>query len=177
MRTPAFSVAVLALLTTGCGDSDSDQFVDEYCDSFKTCCSQAMLASDGQLCRATWAAVAGKPFNAAAADDCLADLRVARAKADWCQDPKAPASCKQVFQTEVRGTKKPGEACTEAKDCAASTEGAVVCQTSSTGGTQTRICQLLVRGKVGDTPCVGTVQESGVTIYDSPAEAPVRKAA
>jgi hypothetical protein len=65
--------------------------------------------------------------------------------------------CSSVLSSSG-GAKNPGEACTQDQDCASSTEGKVACATSySSGGAQTKVCQVQIKGKAGDAPCVATI--------------------
>jgi len=146
----------------GGGAGSSSEFVSSYCDLLKPCCAMAKLHTDGKQCRAFLGAFAPAMYNAAAGEACLARLRAASAKADYCSGEDW--DCEGAFPDQAAGAKKPGEACSDDEECAPSAEGKVKCHRVSSGGAEIRKCQVQVTGKEGDKPCVGTV-EGSVTIY------------
>jgi hypothetical protein len=167
---PGLSVLVgLVGLGLSCGDSggagSQEAFVASYCDLFIPCCAKAGLRSDGTQCKLFLGAFApqGK-YDKQAGEACLAEAKAASSKADFCDTGLESAVCDKVFG-EPSGSKKPGETCESDSDCAASSEGKVDCATAFSGSAQIRKCQVQVRGKAGDQPCVGTVE--GNTTFSS----------
>ena len=155
------ALTVLAVSGLSCGD-DADSasgFASAYCDLLKPCCAMANLRTDGKQCQLLFGAFGGQAsYNKQAGMACLAEARAAAGSPDFCKnmDSGQPSACDNVFGTSG-GTKQPGDSCTDDDECAASSEGTVECNSSfGAGGTQTRKCQLQVRGKDGDKPCVGT---------------------
>jgi len=172
----ALAVSSLAAGLT-CGDDDSaGGFAAAYCDLLKPCCAMANLRTDGKQCQLFFGAfVGGAKFNTEAGDACLAATRALSSRPDFCKNLDAPetAACEKVFE-QPGGSKQPGETCTDAFECAKSTEGEVDCETEfGPGGAQVRKCQLAIRGKEGDKPCVGTKEEDftsrNLSLDDVPA--------
>lgn len=173
MNISRLAPAFLVVLGISCGGGDSpgggepvalEAFTETYCDILKPCCAQANLPSTGAQCRAFIGAFgSAQKYDPQAGGDCLAETRAA-VQAGKCGSAtlNTPA-CDRVFAA-TGGTKQPGEACTEDGDCAPSPEGNVDCTSSYSPGAETRQCQVRIKGKEGDNPCVGTV-EGGVTIY------------
>jgi hypothetical protein len=172
-------LSLLVGLGLSCGDSggagSQEAFVASYCDLFTPCCAKAGLRSDGQQCKLFLGAFAPQgTYDKQAGEACLAEVKAASAKADFCDDTEtASAACDKVFG-DPSGSKKPGETCESDTDCAASSEGKVDCASSFSGTAQVRKCQVQVRGKAGDQPCVGTVEGSStfsnVALDDVPAK-------
>jgi hypothetical protein len=166
----ALALGLLALSGLTCGDGGGAEtasaFVQSFCGVLKPCCTMAGLPGNGLFCTVGAGVVPG--YNKQAGAACLAELRAAAAKSDFCQnvDGNMPASCDAAFEETNNGSKKPGEACDDDEDCAASTEGKVSCETAFTGGAQIRKCQVQVKGKAGDMPCVGTI-EGNTTFYNN----------
>jgi hypothetical protein len=175
-----FSSALLSLVSLGliagaCSSSSggagtSSGFVNEYCGLVAPCCAKAGRPADGATCRSFYGALTSSAtYDAAKGDACLAALRAASSRADYCDHgaPDADA-CDDVYRLGGgSGTKKPGEACSEDGDCATSPLGKVDCATSyGTGGAKTSVCQLQLPGKEGDTPCGGTI-DGNTTSFSS----------
>jgi hypothetical protein len=162
-------VGALALSCGDGGGATSSEFVSSYCDLLQPCCAMAKLSTDGKQCKALLGAFAPTNYNATAGEACLAELRAASGKPDFCSDglDGTTGSCDKAFPDQSSGSKKPGETCDMDDECAPSAEGDVRCQRASVvGGTVVRKCQVHVIGKEGDQPCVGTVDGS-VTSYSS----------
>jgi hypothetical protein len=178
---PALSVLLLSLslapaLSCG-GDADSASgFAAAYCDLIKPCCAMANLRTDGQQCQLLFGAFGGQAsYNKEAGETCLAEARAAAGRPDFCQnlDSSEPSACDRVFGST--GKKQPGETCTDDDECAPSSEGEVQCESNfGTGGAEVRKCQLVVKGKEGDKPCVGTKEgnftSGNVNLDDVPAK-------
>lgn len=165
MRAGALVVAFVWVgVVVACGGSSSseaatsDSFAEQYCASFAPCCGQANRPTDGATCKAFVAAAAsGKTYDAVKGSACLDQIKAASSKPDFCKElgsADAPA-CQDVY-TSPPGNVAAGGACKEDKDCAASPEGKVDCVSTFTSGAETRICQVQITGKEGDSPCVGT---------------------
>jgi len=136
-------------------------FIDQWCEIQNPCCAAAGLNTDRAQCRAVFDRFydrPGNPYDAAAGNECLAQLR------RWAKTPLLCAitidnggpSCKRLtLRKGALHDKKPGEACENLYDCASSAEGEVDCVSTRTDAGSGRICQLQVVGKNGDGPCVG----------------------
>jgi hypothetical protein len=162
---------VMMGLALSCGDGGGagsvEAFVGSYCDLFSPCCAAANLRSDGQTCRLFLGAFApAGRYDKQKGEACLAAMKQASMKADFCQqsDGATPTVCDEVFGPP-QGTKAPGETCDGDDDCAPSSEGKVDCASSFSGSAQVRKCQVQVRGKAGDKPCIGSVE--GSTTYSN----------
>ncbi|HEY0712398.1 MAG TPA: hypothetical protein VGF45_06975 [Polyangia bacterium] len=176
LRPSRLAVALL-LLGLSCGDSgdagSAEAFVGSYCDLFSPCCAKANLRSDGQQCRAFLGAFASSSqYDQQKGEACLAAMREASGRADFCDTSAgpAPAACDAVFGTSA-GTKPPGATCDDDDECAPSAEGDVECVSSFAGGAEVRKCQVHVRGKAGDQPCVGDV-DGNSTVYNGLSDLP-----
>lgn len=166
LPTPAALALVLAACS-GAGTPTPDggtpttdltvtAFAEQYCATLKDCCAKADLATDGAACQALFAwGATSSTFDAAAGAKCLASMKAAQSDADFCSLSKPQEGCDQVLKSKS-GTKTPGEACSKDADCASSTEGDVECYSVYDGGAETRSCMVLLSGKLGDKPCVGT---------------------
>ena len=184
-RSRAVLVAVAAVVVAACGGStsssssssgsgagDPSSFVSSYCAIMAPCCATVKKPTDGVVCRSVVGAfTSGDRYDSAKGAACLSEMNAAKDAPGFCDgttDGTTP-DCKAVF-TATGGpsaTKKPGDLCSSTKECAASSEGTVECQTYfGTGGAQTLICQIQIAGKIGDTPCIGTRVGRGVTELD-----------
>jgi hypothetical protein len=175
-RGIALMVIGLALSCGGDGGAGSTEaFVASYCDLFTPCCAKANLRSDGQTCKLFLGAFApASRYDKQKGEACLAEMKVAASKADFCQqsDAATPKVCDEVFGPP-QGTKAPGETCDADDDCAPSSEGKVDCASTFAGTAQVRKCQVQVRGKAGDKPCIGSV-EGGSTFLSSNDDLPAK---
>jgi hypothetical protein len=171
----ALTVCGLVTLVAGsCGD-DADSasgFASAYCDLLKPCCAMANLSTDGKQCQLLFGAFGGQArYDKAAGEACLAETRAIAGSADFCTTGLDVPACDRVFVSG--GKKQPGETCTDDEDCAPSSEGEVTCDLMfGTGGAQIRKCQVQVKGKEGDKPCVatkdGNVTSGNVSLDDIP---------
>jgi hypothetical protein len=150
------SVGFLAGLTIafslGCGQSNSEKFVDTFCGEFAKCCAQAGLPSNGNFCHLM---MSGGSYNSQAGDACLAEMKSQVAAGTFCASQDSSSVCQSVFSSPGGG-KKPGEDCNIDSDCAPSSNGKVVCASLYVNSAFIHKCQVQVQGKVGDTPCAGT---------------------
>jgi hypothetical protein len=175
---PAALLALALAPGPSCGgDADSASgFAAAYCDLIKPCCAMAKLRTDGKQCQLLFGAFGGQAsYNKEAGETCLAEARAAAGRTDFCTmvESNEPSACDRVFSSG--GKKQPGEACTDDDECAPSSEGSVECQSSfGVGGAEVRKCQLVVKGKEGDKPCVGTKEGNAtfgnVNLDDVPAK-------
>jgi hypothetical protein len=159
MKTSLYVVGLSFLaLTSACGKSASETFIDGYCAEFATCCGKAGLPADGKQCRQLMSAMTmGGGYNASAGDACLAEMRAASAAGTFCDGTSTSSpACDSVFQSGSRGHKQPGESCEMDNDCATSDEGKVSCESTYLNGAFIDKCQVRLVGKAGDAPCVGT---------------------
>jgi hypothetical protein len=159
------SVVLVALGASCTGLTASRQeFVVSYCELLRPCCAQANLATDGVQCRAVLEAYTPRAtYDAEAAAACLAGLRAAAAGQSFCQggDRANQHACDEVFfpRSAGRGTVEPGQPCTEHEECAPRPEGRTLCHEQVTATARTRTCQVQIRGKEGDGPCLYTIPE------------------
>jgi hypothetical protein len=164
VRAPALAPLVALAFILACDEGkpgpsvdNLDHFVEEYCEILKPCCGKADLRTDGAQCRTFFALVTPtQRYDPALGRPCLAALRDAAKKADFCaQATTGQVLCPGVFTSA--GTLAAGQACKASTDCAAPPDGRVECASSYAGGTERRHCQVQLAGKAGDGPCVGTV--------------------
>jgi hypothetical protein len=153
--------------STGGKIDSTAEFVAKLCAEFTGCCKAAGLPSDGVSCRALYSSIVPKAdYNANAAGACVAELHAAGdAKCAGSLDALAP-SCDLAFGNA--GTKKPGETCSEDDECAVSPMGKVECATRYVDNSSISKCQVTVRGKEGNGPCVGTVD--GIFTYGNSSQ-------
>jgi hypothetical protein len=178
---PTLLLVLGAVSLSACGGeekSDAEAFVADYCGLLAPCCVQAGKSGDMTACQQFLGfATAGRAFNKAAGDQCLAASRAAAQKPTFCSDggsdDTADAACEGVFGSAPRGASNvpPGGTCELDEDCAAPAMGDARCathfDTSGPNGTSThRTCQVLVAGVEGG-PCDGTRDGSGYIISGS----------
>jgi hypothetical protein len=159
--------------SNGSGLKTLDQFVAQVCAELANCCETAGRPSDGAQCRAFFSAFvpSASSYDESAAGACLDEVRAGGDQNCESGALNTP-SCIKVFQRG--GTKQPGVACKNASDCASSDSGRVDCASRTTGDASVQQCQLQLPGKVGSSPCLGTVDGS-LTFFvgDSDALAPM----
>jgi hypothetical protein len=157
--------------SSGGGASSGSSFNQQYCQLLAPCCAKVNKPTDGKACELFLNVFTGnQTYDPVKGQACLDASRAASGSADFCTNGTSAQACNSVYSgsgSAGGGTKKPGDPCTNDSDCASSTEGTVSCNTSfdSKGG-QTRICQLEIDGKAGDTPCIGT-KSGNSTSYSS----------
>lgn len=152
---------------SGGGAGDTSSFASQYCEIFSQCCGKKGYPTDGSTCRNFLnQGASGRQYDPVAGDACLGELRAASSKPDFCESGTSPASCKAVYKSSGGGV-APGQACTEDEDCASSPDGDVECARQfNSSGSDTRVCQVQIRGKEGDGPCVGT-RDGNTTSFSS----------
>jgi hypothetical protein len=162
-----------SLLASGLGcskeKSPAEAFVEGYCAEIAKCCSQANLSIDDESCRAEWAALAlAGAYSAQAGGACLAEVRAQASAGKFCQSlsQSFPAACATVYGGGSK--QQPGGSCRFDSDCAASSEGDVICASANIGGNFVNKCQVLVTGKAGDTPCTATRDGDTFVPYADP---------
>jgi hypothetical protein len=155
----------------GAGAATSSDFVASFCALATTCCRTVNPSSDGSQCRAFYGAFASaQRYSPGAGEACLTELRAASGRSDFCPGITTNApSCQGVFANGGGGggSRKPGEECSADGDCATSSEGRVRCQSLYVMSAVMKRCQLQVKGKEGDNPCVGTVDGSTTSYFSS----------
>jgi hypothetical protein len=144
----------------GCGSdkSESEAFADSYCAEVTKCCAQASLRADGKACGETLAfAARGDSYSPQAGKACLAEVKSQASAGTFCKNlnQSSASACDSVYGAGS-GSKQLGEDCNIDGDCAKSSDGDVTCASAYVNSTFIRKCQVLVPGKVGSTPCVGT---------------------
>lgn len=151
----------------GGGATDSSSFGAQYCEIFAQCCGKKGYPSDGSTCRNYVSqGAASRTYDPAAGDACIGELRANASKPDFCENGTSPSSCSGVFKSAGGGA-QPGQPCTDDDECASSPEGDVECARQyNSGGSETRICQVQIRGKENDAPCVGT-RDGNTTSFSS----------
>lgn len=150
---PTLLLACLPLIAASCGKSDAENFADTFCAEVATCCAQAGIPSNGQVCHLMFS---GGSYNATAGKACLAEIKSQSAAGTFCSSGGPSPACDAVFASGSAGHKKPGETCDQDSDCAPSNDGKVTCASQYTGDTWIHKCQVRMRGKAGDGPCLGT---------------------
>jgi hypothetical protein len=166
------SSCALVVLALGCGKSDSEKFADAYCAEFAKCCVQAGFSGDGKICRLLFSG--GGSYDAKAGDACLAEMKAEVSAGTFCTSASSSSSssCNSVYGSAGSGKKKPGDPCNLDSDCAASSEGKVVCANLYANGAFIDKCQVQIPGKVGDTPCVGTQDGDNLRSDNKPVVEP-----
>jgi hypothetical protein len=165
-RSPSLrSLALLALACASCSSDpatappadpiDLPAFADAYCGLLAPCCQKAGLSTSGVSCHAMFSSSdTTQTYSAANAGTCVQEIRTASSGAGFCGGGFTTAACEAVFTS--KGTKKPGEACTQAFDCAPSSKGPVRCFSANVASGPTQTCLVERVGQAGDHPCVGT---------------------
>jgi hypothetical protein len=135
------------------------EFINEVCDLVAPCCERARRGDGGKRCRAGLEGVLVQGiYDAAAAGLCIAQLRSSKPEAVCELSMSSTSPCQMaVAPNQHPGNKQPGEGCSSSAECAASPEGEVECRGRPGPGW----CELQVRGKEGDAPCVATVLDRG----------------
>ena len=154
-------------LSLGCSKSNTDKFADSYCAEVAKCCSQAALPGDGKACHALMAFSADfGSYNSQAGDACLAEVHSQVSAGTFCTDlsSSSQSACDSVYGSSS-GSKKPGEDCFFDSDCAPSSSGQVRCASLNVGDNVISKCLVQISGKAGDTPCIGTQEDSGFLSY------------
>jgi hypothetical protein len=161
MTTRLVHAALVTALAVGCGGEPPgrQEFLSTYCGLLSPCCARAHRPSlDGARCEAFLDAVTPRAaYDPHAGERCLAGVRAAAARSDYCQipDPDDAPACQPLFARRLpAGAGAPGERCDSDDDCAPSDEGAVSCAQVFGVAAVTRRCQLEIRGREGDGPCV-----------------------
>ena len=152
--------------------STSSAFEDQYCSYIASCCGAESYPSDGKQCHSVFSFyVSGTSYNEQAGNACIAAVQAASQKDPaWCVDDVAETNkaCDPVFgKGGGGGAVQPGGQCTTDSDCASPPAGdSVSCRDYfGSNGASTKICQVWIPGKAGDSPCIGTqtVTASGAT--------------
>lgn len=174
-----FAFGSTLLLVAACGGSDDDsgqKFLDDYCGAIAPCCVRAGYSGDTSSCRGFLGLGMSSSVDVDAANACVAATRAAVAKdakfCDTLSSPEVDAACSKVVpKSASTGTHSvaPGGACSNDGDCAASAEGTAHCVYA---GSNSRVCQIWVPGKAGDSPCVSTIEAGGSSTVFTGNEAP-----
>ncbi len=159
--------------STGSGAGDSSSFASQYCEIFSQCCGKAGYPTDGVQCRNfVDKSASGREYDAAKAEECLAGYRADSSRPDFCEKSTSIPACSEVYK-KAGGGAAPGATCSDDDDCAPSAEGDVDCASYSSNGATTRICQVRVRAKEGET-CIGT-KDGSITSTSGAGGAPPPK--
>ncbi|HEY3451136.1 MAG TPA: hypothetical protein VGK67_32560 [Myxococcales bacterium] len=132
-----------------------DEFIDQYCAALMPCCSKAGLPADAKTCRlmlAFGASGSTTTYSTANASTCLSQLGALQGDPSLCTGGMNTFECSNAFPS-TSATKAPGEACADSHECAPSREGDATCLRGT--------CAVLIAGKAGDHPCVGTQYANG----------------
>ena len=148
-----------------------------YCALLDTCCTKLGTPFDPAQC----AAGASKgiypgTYDPVAGQACIDELR---ANTDYlmCTPHTGGAqysvACDTLFAVWGKddGTVAPGGTCTGDQDCKHSLQGEVLCR-DYTAGTTSHVCQLLIRSKQGDGPCIETVSDRYEGFIDGATQPP-----
>ncbi len=136
-----------------------DTFLDTYCQIILKCCNVVLSLPKTDIagCKTRLAQVDPVMLKEPAARDaCLAQARAATPLTNFCEDFERmdiPA-CPDPRRAALVGTKKVGEGCASAAECAPAFDGVVTC-----AGT----CSVRKRGQEGDGPCDVTIDGDVVT--------------
>jgi len=173
-RASLWLVAVGAAGLT-CGDADKakNEFIAQFCDALRPCCSAVGLRSDSQFCRIAVGASLPQAYDAAAGQACLALVQSSSADPATClADPVASEACRPVFAPN--GPRGPGETCERDSDCM-SPQGDVFCVSVTVSSGQTvRKCQAVLTGQLGDMPCGNPADDVAATLFVCRASEGVR---
>jgi hypothetical protein len=145
----------------------ASDLIEGLCTMAEPCCGRAHRDDGGRQCRTGMESMlAAGAYDSHAGATCMAMLR-ASSPAAVCEIVTASASPCQTAIGPNRhpGSKRPGEACVTSADCAASADGEVECRQDPAG----RWCELQLRGKEGDGPCIGTVLPREMVATPEPA--------
>jgi hypothetical protein len=168
----------------------ASELIDALCTSTGPCCALARRDDGGERCRSgLQAQLAHGVFDPRAGAACLTALRASTPEA-ICELVSAPGSpCQMAIGPDRHpGTTPPGGDCRIATDCAAASDGEVVCRGGlpppgapgpppgpPPGTIANPWCEDQVRGKEGDGPCLGTVLDRGmVPNPEAPGVRPAR---
>jgi hypothetical protein len=171
------ALAVAGAIVSSCGGESAatkEDFIASYCDKYMPCCEKAGRPSDGAQCRAFLGAFASGTYDPKAGEACLEAFDEAAADANFCDGSSEEfdsSACAGVFDPAT-GDGPPGSDCTKDSDCAHSDQGEVRCEIGFDAmGGELQKCQVQIEGKVGDSPCVATVEGSATeyTSSDVPA--------
>ncbi|HEY8078399.1 MAG TPA: hypothetical protein VIF62_29925, partial [Labilithrix sp.] len=159
----AFAAIVFACSSSGSSGGgsvalSSNDFTSQYCGLIISCCSTIMKTGDQTNCTSLYnALLGGEQYDATAGGKCLDETRAYQSDPNFCKlDSSKTPDCKHAFKEANTGNTQPGSACMQTSDCAASPDGDVNCASYFINNAETRICQVQVDGKAGDTPCIGT---------------------
>jgi hypothetical protein len=165
---------VAVLVACSSDKSSSNAFIEEYCSLLRPCCQPSTTGGEpGSGCVTFYSLFGAGTYDAASSDACLAEIRAHQSEMTFCSNvPALAPSCDKALASKSSGgTKAPGETCSSSRDCAPSSEGKVSCAFGATGDMS--ICQLVIDGKAGDSPCIGT-KSGGVTNTSGSGPTPAR---
>jgi hypothetical protein len=164
----------ISILSCGRGGGQGDpatvtasDLIEGLCTMAEPCCGRAHRDDGGRQCRTGMESMlAAGAYDSYAGAACMAMLR-ASTPAAMCEIVTASGSpCQRAIGPNRHpGSKRPGEPCTSSADCAASPDGEVECREGSAG----RWCEVQLRGKEGDGPCIGTVLPRQIVATLEPA--------
>ena len=164
-RAPFYLVAFAAAGLT-CGDADKakNEFIAQFCDALRPCCSAVGLRSDSQFCRLTVGGSLPLAYDDRVGESCLSLVRSTSANPATClANPVASEACKPVFAPN--GPRGPGENCERDSDCM-SPQGDVFCvSVVGPSGPTPRKCQAMLTGQLGDTPCENPADGVAATVF------------
>jgi hypothetical protein len=140
-----------AVADTGLAPAD---YTDMYCALLAPCCAAAGRPDGAATCRATLVPPSPPPYRPDMAASCLTLLRAAADTPTFCTAgvAAAAATCARVFSAVV-ASQRLGEPCPDTAHCLLSPQGPVTCAGPMGMGR----CQVALRGREGDGPCVATV--------------------
>jgi hypothetical protein len=167
---------VAVLVACSSDKSSSNAFIEQYCSLLRPCCQPSTTgaggADPGSGCVAFYSLFGGGAYDAATGDACLDEIRAHQSELTFCSNvPALAPSCDKALASKSGGTKAPGETCSSSRDCAPSSDGKVTCTFGATGDMS--ICQLVIDGKAGDSPCIGT-KSGSITNKSGSGPAPAR---
>ncbi len=147
--------------------STAEAFIQSACGFIGACCAKAGLGAGTESCHAVYGALAARTsYDVASGEACLGAMREASARPEFCEDASGPPACALVFRsTEARGNQQPGDSCASGRECAPVTDGENRCVNPGGGPAW---CQIQIRGKAGDGPCVATIGDPVSVWPDDP---------
>ena len=163
---------------TGGGAHDPstlDGFFAALCASEAPCCVEGGFSADPAECLSFFRSLqVDVTYDAAKGADCVEWLRASTRDYTICLGTQTPpASCDDAL-VAPQGERLPGDTCSTPADCAPSTEGEVDCHLELLSSTTTMKCQLQIRGKAADAPCLGTRDDTGTSGLVFEGGAPAR---
>jgi hypothetical protein len=137
----------------------AEAYVEALCGFVEPCCVKSKRPDGGANCRVFFGTIAARSrYDVTSGEACLTAIRASAGKPAFCADISGAPACAKVFSpSDPRGTKQLGESCTSTWECAPRADEEVACRVQvGLGGW----CQVQLRGRAGDAPCLATINGS-----------------